>query len=176
MTKGIIIRGSLVFAVSAFTVLLMAGNADAQSQLFPFSAASGIRNWGLGPASAAHQPSKVDMMANGGLDLNLEDGVTNNYVSDNRRLSMVPGVNGNLNFRKFEEFHADRIGELVIRGVAQAANRTIDNSANAAVPMYEAFLNGAQPVDLIPEPSTWVMTILGASLLLSVQRFRKKKD
>jgi hypothetical protein len=28
---------------------------------------------------------------------------------------------------------------------------------------------------LVPEPSTWAMTIMGASLLLSVHRFRRKK-
>ncbi|MGH8102206.1 MAG: PEP-CTERM sorting domain-containing protein [Chthoniobacterales bacterium] len=28
---------------------------------------------------------------------------------------------------------------------------------------------------LVPEPSTWVTTIMGAGLLLSVQRFRRRK-
>ena len=36
------------------------------------------------------------------------------------------------------------------------------------------FIGTGDLLVLIPEPSTWAMTIMGAGLLLTVQRFRRK--
>ena len=169
MTKGIVAR-LFTLALVLMALLLLAGSASAQIQLGQLGTAS-AHAMGLGTASGHAPPvEKIDLSTAGGVGLGLKNGVTNIRVSDNTGLSMVNGVNANLNFRGVD------IEDLVLRGVAKAASRGYPTASNAIAPNFEAFLNGVDTVSLIPEPSTWVMTIMGASLLLSFQRFRKKKD
>jgi autotransporter-associated beta strand protein len=110
-------------------------------------------------------------LASSGVQLTLTGGVTNNYISDNRTLSMVTGAFANLNF-----VGTDTISGLVLGGVAQAALGTYGSSASGATFVFNNFFSGTGTLTLIPEPSTWAMTIVGAGLLLSVQRFRRKKS
>lgn len=95
--------------------------------------------------------------------LTLQNGATNNYIADTANLSLLTGNTVNLSFNG-----TDTINELVINGVVQPAG-TYNNSNEASL----LFGNGNLVV-LIPEPSTWMMLALGAGLLLSVQRFRRK--
>ena len=170
MTNGITAR-LFSLALGLIALPFVAGRADAQGiQLGDLGTAS-AHAMGLGSASGHAPPvEKIDLSTAGGVGLGLKNGVTNIRVSDNTSLSMVHGVNANLNFRGMN------VQDLVLRGVAKAANRGYAAANNAIPATFETYLNGADAVSLIPEPSTWVMTIMGASLLLSFQRFRKKKD
>jgi autotransporter-associated beta strand protein len=102
--------------------------------------------------------------------LTLQNGATNNYISDNARLTIGNGSKLNLNFNG-----TDFIRALVINGVAQTIPGTYGSSASDAQFKLDNIFLGPGTLTLVPEPSTWIMTIVGASLLLSVQRFRRRK-
>jgi hypothetical protein len=70
----------------------------------------------------------------------------------------------------------DVVGGLVLGGVAQTTPGTYGSSASGALFQSDTFFAGTGTLTLIPEPSTWAMTIMGAGLLMSVQRFRRKKS
>lgn len=148
------------FVLGVFATLLLAGGSVS------------ARNLQLEIAADKHiAAGNVDIMANGGLGLTLQDGASNIYVSDNARLSMVTGATPHLNFAG-----ADRLASVVFHNATPIVSGTYVKSANRGMPDLEGFIPATGPLALIPEPSTWVMTIMGASLLLSVQRFRRKKD
>jgi hypothetical protein len=115
-------------------------------------------------------PGNVSLTASG-VTLTLQGGATNNYVSDSASLSLVTGSTVNLNFT----VTPDTVNMLVYNGVAQVAG--LWGSATSGAPNVLAeFMGTGEILVLIPEPSTWAMTIVGAGLLLSVQRFRRKKS
>ena len=152
-------RLNCAFVLGLFATLLLAGSS------------ASARDLQLATAADKHiAAGNVDIMANGGLGLTLQ-GAINIYVSDNARLSMVTGATPHLNFDG-----ADRLASVVFRNVARTVSGASVKSANRGMPDLEDFIPATGPLALIPEPSTWVMTIMGASLLLSVQRFRRKKD
>jgi hypothetical protein len=112
----------------------------------------------------------VSLNANN-LAMNLADGAVSRYFSDNRSLSMVSGSPTNLD-----------LSAMPVRAHVQAPISAIQASVvtptvdyNTAAQRFAEFTAPGTILVLVPEPSTWVMTIMGAGLLLSVQRFRKKK-
>ena len=112
----------------------------------------------------------VDINATGGVRLTLQGGLTNNYISDNRTLSLVDGAQANLNY-----VGTDVVGGLVLGSMgAQVNPGTYGSTASGAMFQFDAFFTGTGTLTLIPEPSTWAMTVMGAGLLLGVQRFRRK--
>jgi autotransporter-associated beta strand protein len=115
----------------------------------------------------------VDINATGGVRLTLQGGLTNNYISDNATLSLANGAQANLNYALGG---TDVVGGLVLGGAAQLAPGTYGSAASGAMFQFDAFFTGTGTLTLIPEPSTWVMTIMGAGLLMSVQRFRRRKS
>jgi autotransporter-associated beta strand protein len=111
----------------------------------------------------------VDLAASG-VNLTLQGGITNNYISDNATLNLVTGSHVNLNFNG-----TDVVGGLVLGGVAQTMAGTYGGSNSRADFKFDNFFRGAGTLTLVPEPSTWVMTIVGAGLLASIHRFRRKR-
>lgn len=101
------------------------------------------------------------------LAMSLQEGVANRYISDNRSLSMVSGSPTNLDFTA-------RLTRTTVQVYASFATTTVDY--NSAAQRFVEFTAPGTVLLLVPEPSTWVMTIVGGGLLLSVQRFRKKKS
>lgn len=170
-------NGSLVQAGTGTTTLNVANT---------YSGGTIITGTGLLTARASHAPgggpptliAAADGALGGGnvsltasnVRLTLQGGVTNNYISDNATLSMVTGATADLNF-----VGTDTISGLVLGGIAQTTPGTY-GSATSGADFQSAFFLDNGTLTLIPEPSTWVMTIVGASLLLSVQRFRRKKS
>jgi autotransporter-associated beta strand protein len=124
----------------------------------------------IAAADGALGSGNVSLTASGAR-LTLQGGVINDYISDNSTLSMVTGATADLNFTG-----TDTIGGLVLGGVVQTAQGTYGSSASGATFVFDNFFLDGGTLTLVPEPSTWVMTIVGASLLLSVQRFRRKKS
>jgi autotransporter-associated beta strand protein len=102
--------------------------------------------------------------------LTLQNGITNNYIADTATLRIGRGASVNLNFTG-----TNLIAALVINGVVQTLPGTYGSSASGAQFKFDNIFSGHGTLTLVPEPSTWAMTILGAGLLLSVQRFRRKK-
>jgi len=106
------------------------------------------------------------------LGISLEDGAVNRYFSDNRVLSMISGSPTNLDLSA--RLTGPRVKTYVSPIEAFVTTPTADYSA--AAKKFAQFTAPGALVTLVPEPSTWVMTIMGAGLLLSVHRFRRKKD
>ena len=123
----------------------------------------------IAAANGALGTGNVSLTASG-VTLILQ-GAFNNFISDNATLSMVTGATAALN----QTGGSDTIFGLVLGGVAQSLQGTYGSSASGAMFQFDNFFSGTGTLTLIPEPSTWVMTIVGAGLLLSVQRFRRKK-
>ena len=158
MTRGTsLFSGSLACVVTAISALFIAQTAAASNLQLETD------------ADSARRPASVDIKA-GEVGLNMQNGVTNHYVSDNASLSMVNGARVNLNFAV-----ADIVRAPLLRSAAQAAYG-YSNALAQNRHVLEQYVINEGALTLIPEPSTWVMTIVGASLLLSVQRFRKKKN
>ena len=95
--------------------------------------------------------------------LTLQNGLTNNYISDNATLSMLLGSTINLNF-----VGTDIVGSYVIGGVAQPIG--VYNTVNEP-----GLLFGTGSITVVPEPSTWAMMAAGASLLAGMQRIRRRR-
>jgi autotransporter-associated beta strand protein len=111
----------------------------------------------------------VDLAASG-VNLTLQGGTTNNYISDNATLNLVTGARVNLNFNG-----TDLVGGLILGGIAQTAAGTYGGANSHANFKFDNFFSGAGTLTLVPEPSTWAMTIVGAGLLASIHRFRRKR-
>lgn len=105
------------------------------------------------------------------LAMSLEDGAVNRYFSDNRSLSMISGSRTNL------DLSARLTGPNLQRYVSpvEAFVTTPAVDRGGAAKRFAQFTGPAAIATLVPEPSTWGMTIMGAGLLLSVNRFRRKK-
>lgn len=106
------------------------------------------------------------------LAISLEDGAINRYFSDNRSLSMISGSPTNLDLDA--RLTGPRVQTYVSPVEAFVTMPAVDYSA--APKKFAQFIAPPGAIaTLVPEPTTWVMTIMGAGLLLSVQRFRRKK-
>lgn len=107
----------------------------------------------------------------GAITLTLQGGVTQNYIADTANLTIVAGNTINLNFSG-----TDTIGSLIVDG-------------NAVAPgLYGAGVGGTNSdgdfigaglllvtTQAVPERSTWSMLVMGAALLLGVQRWRRRR-
>jgi hypothetical protein len=105
------------------------------------------------------------------LAISLEDGAVNRYFSDNRGLSMISGSRTNLDLSA--RLTGPNVQKYVSPVEAFVTTPAVDYSA--AAKKFAHFAGPGAIATLVPEPSTWAMTIMGASLLLSVHRFRRKK-
>ena len=105
------------------------------------------------------------------LAMSLEDGAVNRYFSDNRSLSMISGSRTNLDLGA--RLTAPNVKKYVSPIEAFVTTPAVDYSA--AAKKFAQFAGPSAIATLVPEPSTWGMIIMGASLLLSVHRFRRKK-
>ncbi len=101
--------------------------------------------------------------------LTLQNGVTNNYIANSASLSAVSGSTINLNFNG----NPDTIASLVIDGVAQAPG--LYGSAASGAPNQRPEFSGLGEVLVapVPEPSTWLLLLGGAALLLACPRGRR---
>lgn len=105
------------------------------------------------------------------LAISLEDGAVNRYFSDNRGLSMISGSRTNLDLSA--RLTGPNLQKYISPVEAFVTTPAVDYSV--AAKKFAQFAGPAAIATLVPEPSTWAMTIMGASLLLSVHRFRSKK-
>lgn len=140
---------------------------------------------GIGPVTSAPAGGPPELIATidgalgggnvsltaSGVRLTLQGGATNNYISDNATLSMVTGSTANLNFSG-----TDTISGLILGGVVQTNPGTYGSSDSGAQFQFNDFFLSGGTLTLIPEPSTWAMTVMGVGLLLGVQRFRRRKS
>ena len=151
-----------------------------QTGVAVFNPTAGINDYAGGTSISAGQitalkdsalgTGNVSLLASG-VTLLLQGGVTNNYISDNATLSIVSGAAANLNFAG-----TDSVGGLVLGGVTQTdVGATYGFTGSGANHEFADFFLGTGTVTLIPEPSTWAMTIVGASLLIGAQRFRRRR-
>lgn len=124
----------------------------------------------IASANGALGSGNVSLTASG-VNLTLQ-GASNNFISDNATLSIVTGAMAALN----QTGGSDTISGLVLGGTAQTMAGTYGSSASGAMFQFDSFFSGTGTLTLIPEPSTWAMTIMGAGLLLGVQRFRRKSS
>ena len=105
------------------------------------------------------------------LSISLEDGAVNRYFSDNRGLSMISGSRTNLDLSA--RLTGPNVQKYVSPVEAFVTTPAVDYSP--AAKKFAQFTAPGAIATLVPEPSTWAMTIMGASVLLSVHRFRRKK-
>ena len=105
------------------------------------------------------------------LAISLEDGAVNRYFSDNRGLSMISGSRTNLDLSA--RLTGPNVQKYVSPVEAFVTTPVVDYSD--AAKKFARFAAPGAIATLVPEPSTWAMTIMGASVLLSVHRFRRKK-
>lgn len=164
---GVITGPGALTKTGASTLTLNATNTHSGGTIVALGSGGLIVNndGGLGSGN-------VDINATGGVRLTLQAGVTNNYISDNATLSLVNGAQANLNYAMGQ---TDVVGGIVLNGVAQVNPGTYGSAASGAM-FQSVFFTGTGTLTLIPEPSTWAMTIMGAGLLMTVQRFRRKKS
>jgi fibronectin-binding autotransporter adhesin len=96
-------------------------------------------------------------------------GASNNYIADTANLSFVSGDTINLNFTGIET-----IGALIVDNVSQPLGLY---SASGTNPDGDLFGTGMLMVTAIavPERSTWSMLVMGAALLVGVQRWRRRR-
>ncbi len=157
------------------------GITKVQTGVAVFNPTTGVNDYAGGTSISAGQltvlkdsalgTGNVSLLASG-VTLLLQGGVANDYISDNATLSIVSGAAANLNFTG-----SDSVSGLVLGGVAQTdVGATYGFTGSGATHEFADFFLGAGTLTLIPEPSTWAMTIMGAGLLLGVQRFRRKKS
>lgn len=95
-------------------------------------------------------------------------GASNNYIGDTANLSFINGDTINLNFTG-----TDTIGALIVDGVSLAPGLY-----GAAGTNPDGDFNGTGfllVTTQIPERSTWSMLVMGAALLLGVQRWRRRR-
>jgi autotransporter-associated beta strand protein len=108
----------------------------------------------------------------GGVNLTLQ-GAFNNYISDNKSLSLVDGSTVSLD----QTGGSDTIAGLVLGSLgAQAAPGTYGSSASGAMFQFDAYFTGTGTLTLVPEPSTWVMIGSGIGLLGGFQILRRKRS
>ncbi|HET9857457.1 MAG TPA: PEP-CTERM sorting domain-containing protein, partial [Chthoniobacterales bacterium] len=100
----------------------------------------------------------------GFVTLTLQNGAINNYIADSATLSYVSTDIINLTYTG-----TDIVTGLTVDGVAQAAGVY---GATAINP--DGVFTGSGTITVVPEPTTVAMMVLGGSLLVGMQRFRRK--
>lgn len=147
---------SLVYSGSASLTLSGAANS--------YSGGTIINNGTVvAKADGALGGGNVSLTA-GGVTLTLQNGATQNYISDNASISMVTGSILNLNFTG-----TDTVGNYIIDGVLQPAG--IYNASNEPT-----LITGSGMINnlaLVPEPATYML--IGLGTLVCAQQFRRKK-
>ncbi len=109
-------------------------------------------------------------LTGGAVILTLQGGASNNYIADNRNLSIVTGSGTVL----LNYSGNDTINGLTINGVAQAAG--VYGAVGSGAANENAAFSGMGFITvttLIPEPATYMLIGLGA--LVCAQQFRRKK-
>lgn len=101
-----------------------------------------------------------------GVTLTLQNGATNNYISDIASISIVTGATLNLNFSG----NADTVGNFVINGVAQAAGTYNATTTPGLITGTGSIFNQAVA---IPEPATYML--FGLGVLVCAQQFRRRR-
>ena len=101
--------------------------------------------------------------------LTLQNGATNNYISDNASISITTGATGNLNFTGL----SDIVNGITLGGLLQTAPGTYGSTASGAEHQFDAFFTGLGTLTLVPEPATYML--LGVGLLVCAQRLRRKR-
>jgi hypothetical protein len=104
-------------------------------------------------------------LAASSVTLTLQNGATNNYISNSATLSIVSGATVNLNFTGA----ADVVSGLVLAGFSEAPGTY--NASNEP-----SFFTGTGAITVVPEPSTWTMFSIGAAVLIGMRpRLRKRR-
>jgi len=98
-----------------------------------------------------------------GVTLTLQNGATNNYISNNATISIVSGATANLNFIG----GSDVVGGIVLNGAVQTAAGTY-GAIGSGADFQSAFFSGTGML-AIPEPSTNVILSLGAAILAAAR-------
>ncbi|MEP7015788.1 MAG: autotransporter-associated beta strand repeat-containing protein, partial [Verrucomicrobiota bacterium] len=124
----------------------------------------------IAAANGALGTGNVSLTASG-VTLTLQ-GAFSDFISDNATLTMVTGATAALN----QTGGSDTISGLVLGGAVQSAPGTYGSTASGATFVFDSFFSGTGTLTLIPEPATWAMTLMGAGLLLGLQRFRRKQN
>jgi autotransporter-associated beta strand protein len=93
-------------------------------------------------------------------------GATNNFIDDSATLSYVTTDTINLNFSGI-----DTVFGLTVDGVSQAPGLYGASASNPD----GAFTGVGFVQVVVPEPGTWLLLCLGAGLLGTAQRFRRKR-
>ncbi len=117
----------------------------------------------IASADGALGAGNVSLTA-GSVTLTLQNGVTQNYINDAKTLSYVNTDVINLNY-----VGTDVVAGLMVDGVAQAAGVYGALGLNP-----DGVFAGTGTITVVPEPTTVGMMVLGASLLIGLQRFRRK--
>ena len=100
----------------------------------------------------------------GFVTLTLQNGAINNYIADSATLSYVSTDIINLTYTG-----TDTVAGLTVDGVAQAAG-----VYGASLINPDGVFAGTGSITVVPEPTTVAMMVLGGSLLVGMQRFRRK--
>lgn len=100
----------------------------------------------------------------GSITLTLQSGATNNYIADSATLSYVSTDIINLTYTG-----TDTVTGLTVDGVAQGAGVYGASFINP-----DGVFAGTGSITVVPEPTTVAMMVLGGSLLVGMQRFRRK--
>jgi hypothetical protein len=105
-----------------------------------------------------------------GVTLTLQSGATNNYIADNSTINIVNGATANLNFTG----SSDTVASIVLNGVTETAPGTYGSTTSGAT-FQSAFFSGNGSLLLVPEPSTWALTAVGATVLGTLL-FRRRRS
>jgi Passenger-associated-transport-repeat/PEP-CTERM motif len=105
-----------------------------------------------------------------GVTLTLQNGATNNYISDHSSISIVNGATAKLNFTGA----SDLVGGIVLNGFNETTPGTYGSTTSGA--MFESvFFSGTGTLLLVPEPATWTLMGLGVAMLAVMMRFRRRR-
>ncbi|MEY2479605.1 MAG: hypothetical protein QOI04_532 [Verrucomicrobiota bacterium] len=97
-------------------------------------------------------------------------GASTNYIGDTANLSILAGQTINLNFSG-----TDTIGALIVDGVSQPLGTYGAGATNPDGDFNGSGFLLVTAVVAVPERSTWTMLVMGAALLLGVQRWRRRR-
>ena len=113
-------------------------------------------------ADGALGTGNVSLTASG-VTLTLQNGATNNYISNTATISIVSGATANLNFTG----SSDVVGGIVLNGAVQTAAGTY-GAIGSGADFESTFFSGMGTLQ-IPEPSTSLIFCLGAAILVAIR-------
>lgn len=179
--RGLIINGN-----SPVTFNGVISNGDSAAAFLKYSGTSTLTlnnsNTFSGGFSATASGAAINANADGALGLGnvsltaglitltLQNGVTQNYIADSGNLSIVTNDTVNLNF-----VGVDTIGALIVNGVSQPLGLYGASATNPNGEFSGTGLLLVTAIVAVPEHSTWTMLVMGAALLLGVQRWRRRR-